>query len=192
MARVVGPTGFLSAPAPIHTDFYRQEFMKHRECLAAQREVLFRAGDHGRRRSARARPQSARAAVREGRRRSSDRRAVAEVQCDHRPVGLVRSNPVALTFPLQRLREHTSEILRGAVAAADPARLLRAAQARGAIDRLRSFIGCRATSPGGRGRQSGMARRPCICRARSWCDQQGADRRTACGCRAAASSIRVA
>ena len=40
MARVVGPTGFLSAPAPIYTDFYRQEFMKHRECLAAQREYF--------------------------------------------------------------------------------------------------------------------------------------------------------
>jgi hypothetical protein len=40
MARVAGPSGFLSAPAPIHTDFYRQEFMKHRECLAAQREYF--------------------------------------------------------------------------------------------------------------------------------------------------------
>jgi hypothetical protein len=37
MARVVSPVGVLSAPVPT-TDFYREEFLKHRQCLAQQRE----------------------------------------------------------------------------------------------------------------------------------------------------------
>ena len=37
MARVVSPVGVLSAPVPT-ADFYREEFLKHRECLAQQRE----------------------------------------------------------------------------------------------------------------------------------------------------------
>jgi hypothetical protein len=37
MARVVSPVGVLSAPVPT-TDFYREEFLKHRQCLARQRE----------------------------------------------------------------------------------------------------------------------------------------------------------
>jgi hypothetical protein len=37
MARVVSPVGVLSAPVPA-TDFYREEFLKHRQCLAQQRE----------------------------------------------------------------------------------------------------------------------------------------------------------
>jgi hypothetical protein len=37
MARVVSPVGVLSAPVPT-TDFYREEFLKHREWLAQQRE----------------------------------------------------------------------------------------------------------------------------------------------------------
>ena len=36
MARFVSPAGISSAP--LLTDFYRQEFLKHRECLAQQRE----------------------------------------------------------------------------------------------------------------------------------------------------------
>jgi len=40
MARVVSPAGISSAPATRLTDFYRQEFLKHRRCLAAQREYF--------------------------------------------------------------------------------------------------------------------------------------------------------
>ena len=38
MARVVSPVRVLSAPISTPTDFYRAEFTKHRQCLAAQRE----------------------------------------------------------------------------------------------------------------------------------------------------------
>ncbi len=37
MARFVGPDRVSSAHVPL-TDFYREEFLKHRECLAQQRE----------------------------------------------------------------------------------------------------------------------------------------------------------
>ena len=40
MARVVSPTGISSASATHLTDFYRQELLKHRRCLAAQREYF--------------------------------------------------------------------------------------------------------------------------------------------------------
>jgi hypothetical protein len=44
MARSDGPAGISRpgishAPSPL-TDFYRQEFIKHRQCLAAQREYF--------------------------------------------------------------------------------------------------------------------------------------------------------
>jgi hypothetical protein len=40
MARFVRPSGIAdqTMPAPVLSDFYRQEFLKHRECLAQQRE----------------------------------------------------------------------------------------------------------------------------------------------------------
>lgn len=37
MASVVSPSRVSSAPVPT-TDFYREEFLKHRQCLAQQRE----------------------------------------------------------------------------------------------------------------------------------------------------------
>jgi hypothetical protein len=37
MARLVSPDRVSSEPAPL-TDFYREEFLKHRQCLNAQRE----------------------------------------------------------------------------------------------------------------------------------------------------------
>jgi len=40
MVRVVSPARVLSAPVTTHTDFYRAEFTKHRQCLAAQREYF--------------------------------------------------------------------------------------------------------------------------------------------------------
>ena len=44
MARSVGPAGISRPGIPRHasplTDFYRQEFIKHRQCLAAQREYF--------------------------------------------------------------------------------------------------------------------------------------------------------
>ena len=40
MARVVSPERVSSAHVTVPTDFYRQEFIKHRECLAAQREYF--------------------------------------------------------------------------------------------------------------------------------------------------------
>ena len=40
MAPVVSTEGFLSAPVHAPTDFYREEFIRHRECLAAQREYF--------------------------------------------------------------------------------------------------------------------------------------------------------
>jgi len=46
MARVVSPDRVLSAPVSILSNFYRQEFMRHRECLAQQRE-FWRHGEAG-------------------------------------------------------------------------------------------------------------------------------------------------
>jgi hypothetical protein len=40
MAPVISPPGFLNAPVHGPTDFYREEFIRHRECLAAQREYF--------------------------------------------------------------------------------------------------------------------------------------------------------
>ena len=40
MARVVSPDRVLSAPVSLLSDFYRQEFIRHRECLARQREYF--------------------------------------------------------------------------------------------------------------------------------------------------------
>ena len=38
MARVVSPVRVSCAPVSLLSDFYRQEFLRHRECLARQRE----------------------------------------------------------------------------------------------------------------------------------------------------------
>lgn len=40
MARVVSPNRVLSAPVVLPSDFYREEFIRHRECLARQREYF--------------------------------------------------------------------------------------------------------------------------------------------------------
>jgi hypothetical protein len=40
MARFPGPTRVVSAPTTGPTDFYREEFIRHRECLARQREYF--------------------------------------------------------------------------------------------------------------------------------------------------------
>ena len=40
MARVVSPRVELSAPVSFPYDFYREEFMRHRECLKRQREYF--------------------------------------------------------------------------------------------------------------------------------------------------------
>ena len=40
MARFVSPHGISSPPVSVLTDFYREEFMRHRACLAAQREYF--------------------------------------------------------------------------------------------------------------------------------------------------------
>jgi hypothetical protein len=40
MARVVRPNRVLSASLVLPSDFYRQEFIRHRECLAQQREYF--------------------------------------------------------------------------------------------------------------------------------------------------------
>ena len=40
MARVVSPDRVLSAPVNLPSDFYREEFIKHRECLKRQREYF--------------------------------------------------------------------------------------------------------------------------------------------------------
>ena len=55
MARFVSPDRVSSAPVSLLSDFYREEFTRHRECLKQQREVLLRARDHRCRRCARAR-----------------------------------------------------------------------------------------------------------------------------------------
>ena len=39
MARFVSPARISKVSAPL-TDFYRQEFLKHRQCLAAQKEYF--------------------------------------------------------------------------------------------------------------------------------------------------------
>ena len=40
MARVVSPDRVLSAPVSLPSDFYREEFIRHRECLKRQREYF--------------------------------------------------------------------------------------------------------------------------------------------------------
>lgn len=40
MARVVSPNRVLSASVSLPADFYREEFIRHRECLARQREYF--------------------------------------------------------------------------------------------------------------------------------------------------------
>jgi hypothetical protein len=40
MARVAGSNGVASSPVGGPTDFFRQEFLRHRECLARQREYF--------------------------------------------------------------------------------------------------------------------------------------------------------
>jgi hypothetical protein len=40
MARLVSPDRPSSAPVTLPSDFYREEFMRHRACLAAQREYF--------------------------------------------------------------------------------------------------------------------------------------------------------
>jgi hypothetical protein len=40
MARIVNSGRLLSAHVSVPADFYRQEFMRHRECLARQREYF--------------------------------------------------------------------------------------------------------------------------------------------------------
>jgi hypothetical protein len=40
MARVVSPDRVLSAPVSMVSDFYREEFIRHRECLKQQREYF--------------------------------------------------------------------------------------------------------------------------------------------------------
>ncbi len=40
MARVVSPGRVSSALVSLPTDFYREEFIRHRECLARQREYF--------------------------------------------------------------------------------------------------------------------------------------------------------
>ena len=40
MARIVSSGRLLSAHVSVPADFYRQEFIKHRECLARQREYF--------------------------------------------------------------------------------------------------------------------------------------------------------
>jgi hypothetical protein len=40
MARVGSPTRAFSVPVSLATDFYREEFIRHRECLARQREYF--------------------------------------------------------------------------------------------------------------------------------------------------------
>ena len=40
MARVVSPDRVLSAPVSLPADFYREELLRHRACLALQREYF--------------------------------------------------------------------------------------------------------------------------------------------------------
>ncbi|MEP6918657.1 MAG: hypothetical protein ABJC89_23660 [Acidobacteriota bacterium] len=40
MARVVSPDRIFRAPVSLPADFYREEFTRHRECLARQREYF--------------------------------------------------------------------------------------------------------------------------------------------------------
>jgi hypothetical protein len=40
MARFVSPKVVPNVPISLTTDFYRQEFLRHRECLEAQREYF--------------------------------------------------------------------------------------------------------------------------------------------------------
>ncbi|MEN3339225.1 MAG: hypothetical protein V7647_2901 [Acidobacteriota bacterium] len=40
MARVVSPNRVSIAPVGLPSDFYREEFIRHRECLARQREYF--------------------------------------------------------------------------------------------------------------------------------------------------------
>ena len=118
MGRVVSPNGIWNAIVPPSTDFYRQEFLKHRQCLEAQRRFLERAIT------------DADAAL--GRVLNQLEQICAMDDADRLISGLLRNStrspdsrvgpisPPSLILTLDRLRLDLDRILRGALSAADP------------------------------------------------------------------------
>ena len=80
------------------TDFYREEFLKHRRCLRAAARVLLRQRHY----IGRSRPHPhhfpTRTSLSQGKRRPGRQRPAAEVQRRHGPVGLDRSEERSLRF----------------------------------------------------------------------------------------------
>ena len=104
MARVVSPNRVLSAPVSLPPTSIAQEFIRHRECLARQREYFSEACHHRRRPRAGARARPPRSAVRERRCRPVDGTAASPIQRRYRPLRLVGSQAASLTDLLPKLR----------------------------------------------------------------------------------------
>ena len=134
MARVVSPTGFSSAPVSLPTDFYREEFTQAPRMPRGAARVLLGTRHHRCRPGAGAGPRPARTALRERRCRSVDRAAASQVQRRDRPLRLVGSLAASLT----ELRSHSLRILRAAIGAVDPSKLLLGAHAAGAFEPIQS------------------------------------------------------
>ena len=111
MARVVSPAGISSAPATRLTDFYRQEFLKHRNVWRRNANTS-RSAPSQRRPGAAPRSSVSSTALRAGRCRPVDEPAASKVQRRDRPVRLARPHAASLTVPLATvLRDDLQRIL---------------------------------------------------------------------------------
>jgi hypothetical protein len=135
MARVVSPDRVLSAPVSLASDFYREEFIRHRECLKRQREYFSERAitdaDH------------ALALVLGHLEQLCAQDGADQLMCQllkkfNAVTGLSGwSDPTAsLTDSLKTLRADLQQILRAGVSNVDPFHLVRAALSRGVLDRL--------------------------------------------------------
>ena len=115
MARVVSPDRVLSAPVSLPSDFYREEFIRHRECLKRQREYFSERAITDADHALGSRAWTSRTAVRERRCGPVDGPALREVQRRDRPFGLVGSHTASLTDSLQTFRADLHTILRAGV-----------------------------------------------------------------------------
>ena len=128
MARIVSSGRLLSSHVSVPADFYRQEFIRHRECLAQQREVLLRRGHQRCRPGAGPGAERARTTMRLRQRRPVDRIAAPAIQRGHQPVGLVGSQTASLrTASHHTLRGDALRILRAGVDAVAPGPLIASA-----------------------------------------------------------------
>ena len=167
MARVVSPDRVLSAPVSLPSDFYRQEFIRHRECLARQREYFSESAiTDADQALARVLSQLEQLCAQD----DADQligRSAPFVQRRHRPFRLVRPEATALSGSFRRSdlqarrRGDLLDILRAAVDAVEPGPLVKAAVSAGTISTLpsASIFLVAAAKPRGRWRAPSSTRR---------------------------------